>query len=98
MLFNIVELYYQPIVSLDGLHIHKAEGLIRWQHPEKGLISPADFIPLAEETRQINALGQFVFTEALKTLNDIKKHIQDEFQISINHQAFSNFCHNTRCR
>ena len=41
------ELYYQPIVSLDGLHIHKAEGLIRWQHPEKGLISPADFIPLS---------------------------------------------------
>ncbi|WP_213610713.1 EAL domain-containing protein [Pseudoalteromonas sp.] len=78
------ELYYQPIVSLDSLHIHKAEGLIRWQHPEKGLISPADFIPLAEETRQINALGQFVFAEALQTLNDIKKHIQDEFQISIN--------------
>lgn len=78
------ELYYQPIVSLDDLHIHKAEGLIRWQHPEKGLISPADFIPLAEETRQINALGQFVFAEALQTLNDIKKHIQDEFQISIN--------------
>ena len=78
------ELYYQPIVSLDDLHVHKAEGLIRWQHPEKGLISPADFIPLAEETRQINALGQFVFAEALQTLNDIKKHIQDEFQISIN--------------
>ncbi|WP_352311398.1 EAL domain-containing protein, partial [Psychrobacter sp. W2-37-MNA-CIBAN-0211] len=78
------ELYYQPIVSLNDLHVHKAEGLIRWQHPEKGLISPADFIPLAEETRQINALGQFVFAEALQTLNDIKKHIQDEFQISIN--------------
>ena len=78
------ELYYQPIVSLDGLHIHKAEGLIRWQHPEKGLISPADFIPLAEETRQINALGQFVFAEALQTLNDVKNHIKDEFQISIN--------------
>lgn len=78
------ELYYQPIVSLDSLHIHKAEGLIRWQHPDKGLISPAEFIPLAEETRQINALGQFVFAEALQTLNDIKKHSQDKFQISIN--------------
>lgn len=78
------ELFYQPIVALKNLHIHKAEGLIRWQHPEKGIISPADFIPLAEETRQINALGQFVFAQALQTLNDIKTITNDEFQISIN--------------
>lgn len=78
------ELFYQPIVNLSDLHIHKAEGLIRWQHPEKGLISPIAFIPLAEETRQINALGQFVFGQALETLNDIKKLTSSEFQISVN--------------
>ena len=78
------ELFYQPIVALNDLHIHKAEALIRWQHPEKGLISPIAFIPLAEETRQINAIGQFVFAQALQTLNDIKTLTDDTFQISVN--------------
>ncbi len=78
------ELFYQPIVALNNLQIHKAEGLIRWQHPKKGLISPIAFIPLAEETRQINAIGQFVFAQALQTLNDIKKLTDDTFQISVN--------------
>ena len=78
------ELFYQPIVALNNLQIHKAEGLIRWQHPNKGLISPIAFIPLAEETRQINAIGQFVFAQALQTLNDIKKLTDDTFQISVN--------------
>lgn len=78
------ELFYQPIVTLHDLHIHKAEGLIRWQHPKKGLISPIEFIPLAEETRQINAIGQFVFAQALQTLNDVKTLTDDTFQISVN--------------
>ena len=78
------ELFYQPIVALNDLHIHKAEALIRWQHPEKGLISPVAFIPLAEETRQINAIGQFVFAQTLQTLNDIKTLTDDTFQISVN--------------
>ena len=78
------KLFYQPIVALNDLHIHKAEALIRWQHPEKGLISPIAFIPLAEETRQINAIGQFVFAQALQTLNDIKTLTDDTFQISVN--------------
>ncbi|WP_166109757.1 EAL domain-containing protein [Pseudoalteromonas sp. Z9A5] len=78
------ELFYQPIVALNNLQIHKAEGLIRWQHPNKVLISPIAFIPLAEETRQINAIGQFVFAQALQTLNDIKKLTDNTFQISVN--------------
>lgn len=78
------ELFYQPIVALNDLHIHKAEGLIRWHHPKKGLVSPATFIPLAEETRQINALGQFVFTQAIHTLKEINTTMGEQFQISIN--------------
>lgn len=78
------ELFYQPIVALNDLHIHKAEGLIRWQHPINGLISPAEFIPLAEETRLINPIGQFVFEQALNTLNDIKQQLNLTLQISIN--------------
>ena len=62
----------------------KLKRLIRWQHPEKGLISPIAFIPLAEETRQINAIGQFVFAQVLQTLNDIKTLTDDTFQISVN--------------
>ncbi|TMP08742.1 diguanylate phosphodiesterase [Pseudoalteromonas sp. S3178] len=78
------ELFYQPIVALNDLHIHKAEGLIRWHHPVNGLVSPDSFIPLAEETRQINVLGQFVFAQAIQTLTEIKAASGQQFQISVN--------------
>ncbi|MEL0639878.1 EAL domain-containing protein [Pseudoalteromonas aliena] len=78
------ELFYQPIVALNDLHIHKAEGLIRWHHPVNGLVSPDSFIPLAEETRQINVLGQFVFSQAIQTLTEIKTASGQPFQISVN--------------
>ncbi len=78
------DLYYQPIVSLDTGKTHKAEALIRWQHPSKGLISPVQFIPLAEESRYINPLGQFVFTTAIDTLKTLRSQIDKDFQLSIN--------------
>lgn len=78
------DLYYQPIVNLDSGHIHKAEALIRWQHPTRGVISPAEFIPLAEESRYINPLGQFVFTRALQTLTILRAQVDADFQLSIN--------------
>ncbi len=78
------DLYYQPIVDLDSGTIHKAEALIRWLHPRQGIISPAQFIPLAEESRYINPLGQFVFTRALQTLNILREKIDPNFQLSIN--------------
>ncbi|MEW6209033.1 MAG: EAL domain-containing protein [Acidobacteriota bacterium] len=54
---------YQPIVSLQTGRLTGFEALVRWRHPERGLISPADFIPLAEETGHINSVGQIVFEE-----------------------------------
>lgn len=53
-----LELFYQPIMRLQGGGIHGFEALIRWRHPQRGLVSPGDFIPLAEETGMIVEIGR----------------------------------------
>ena len=60
-----LEVYYQPIVDLDGGRIRKAEALLRWMHPERGEISPIEFIPIAEHTGLITTIGDWVYQRAL---------------------------------
>ena len=60
------EVYYQPCLSLQNNEITGCEALLRWRHPQRGMISPADFIPVAEETGLINQLGEWVLTTACR--------------------------------
>lgn len=59
-----LELHYQPQLEIDGGRIIGVEALVRWRHPVKGMISPADFIPLAEETGAIGEIGAWVLATA----------------------------------
>jgi diguanylate cyclase (GGDEF)-like protein len=58
--------YFQPIVAIRGLVVAGFEALVRWRHPTRGLINPAEFIPLAEETGVITTLGRYVLEEACR--------------------------------
>jgi diguanylate cyclase (GGDEF)-like protein len=58
------ELYYQPVVTLHEEDVHSCEALIRWHHPERGMVSPVEFIPVAEEIGLIVSLGEWVIRQA----------------------------------
>ncbi len=66
LLHNQFEMFYQPQLSLETGRIIGAEALIRWRHPEKGLITPGEFIPVAEETGMIIPLGEWVLKTVCK--------------------------------
>ncbi|WP_323018193.1 putative bifunctional diguanylate cyclase/phosphodiesterase [Castellaniella sp.] len=77
-------LLYQPVVDMHTRRTIKAEALIRWQHPQHGLISPADFIPLAEESGLIIPIGNWVFDTASGQLAQWRRDHHPLFVISIN--------------
>lgn len=63
---------YQPVVHLPGNTVAGIEALARWRHPQRGLVSPADFIPLAETCGLIDAVGQFVLQQACRTFEHLQ--------------------------
>lgn len=80
---NQFRVFYQPIIELATGRICKAEALIRWQHPSRGLVSPAEFIPVAEDTGLIVDIGDWVFSEAVNQTAKWRLH-DSNFQISVN--------------
>ncbi|WP_051901432.1 EAL domain-containing protein [Methylotenera sp. L2L1] len=78
------ELYYQPIMCMDTQVTLKAEALIRWNHPIKGMVSPVVFISLAEEAGLIDEIGTWVFNQALHDIKLIHAQYSPDFQISVN--------------
>jgi diguanylate cyclase (GGDEF)-like protein/PAS domain S-box-containing protein len=76
------ELYYQPLVNLQTNEINGFEALLRWNHPKRGMISPADFIPMAEETGLIVPLGEWVLKAACYEAVNWPDHIKVAVNLS----------------
>jgi len=79
-----LEVYYQPQACLNSRRIIGMEALVRWRHPTRGMICPADFIPLAEETGIINQLGDWVLRTACEQLQSFLKAGLPEMRVAVN--------------
>ena len=78
-----LRVYFQPIVELRTGGIAKAEALVRWQHPTRGLVSPAEFIPLAEQCGLIHSLGDWVFQQSARWVLQRRQN-GAPFRVSVN--------------
>jgi diguanylate cyclase (GGDEF)-like protein/PAS domain S-box-containing protein len=76
--------HYQPIVDLASGKILKAEALVRWQHPTRGLLGPGVFIPLAEESSLISEIGEYVFQDAMAQLESWRRRCGRLIQVTLN--------------
>jgi diguanylate cyclase (GGDEF)-like protein/PAS domain S-box-containing protein len=78
------EIVYQPIICLATGTVRKAEALLRWRHPTRGLLGPAEFIPFAESNGLIVEIGDWVFREAARQVQHWQQTIHPAFQVSVN--------------
>jgi EAL domain-containing protein (putative c-di-GMP-specific phosphodiesterase class I) len=78
------ELYYQPLIDNRDQSMHGVEALIRWHHPERGLLNPAEFIPLAEETGLIVAIGLWALRRACSDHRRLQQFSRGGVLLSVN--------------
>lgn len=81
---NQLALHFQPIVELATGRIRKAEALLRWTHPARGMVSPMEFVPLAEHSGLIIPIGEWVFREAARWAKRWHELLPEGFQVSVN--------------
>ena len=77
-----LETYYQPVVNIEDDKISSCEALLRWRHPERGMISPAEFIPIAEDSGLINQLGLWVLNTACAEAATWPDHVRVAVNVS----------------
>ena len=82
-----LRLHYQPIVALDGWTVVAAEALVRWEHPERGMVQPAEFVSLAEESGLILPLGRWVLGEACRQLAAWRADGRPDLRVTVNLSA-----------
>lgn len=80
-------LHYQPVISLGSVKMAGAEALLRWNHPERGPVSPAEFIPAAEDTGLIVTLGEWVLEQACRQACSWNAERKEAFKIAVNVSA-----------
>jgi diguanylate cyclase (GGDEF)-like protein len=81
---NELELYFQPIINIQNGEIEKAEALIRWNHPSKGLLLPDLFIPHAEENGLINEISTWLTDQAIHTVKRFRELYRSDFTVTVN--------------
>lgn len=85
---NDFELYYQPKINLENNSVETFEALIRWNHPERGFISPAEFIPVVEQSSLIEPLTEWVIKRALSDINQFNQNNnKNKYSIAVNISA-----------
>src|SRR4029434_6773177 len=77
-----LETYYQPVVNIEDGKVSSCEALLRWRHPERGMISPAEFIPIAEDSGLINQLGLWVLNTACAEATTWPDHVRVAVNVS----------------
>lgn len=81
---NQLEVFYQPKLNLSTEALGGVEALVRWRHPQRGLIGPSAFIELAEETGLITAIGEFVLRTACRQAREWQRHGLGDLRVSVN--------------
>ncbi len=84
---NEFQLVYQPKVCTQSGQVKSVEALLRWSHPERGFVSPAQFIPVAEDTGLMGTIGQWVLNEACREISLLQKSTHPQLQVAVNISA-----------